>query len=381
MLQSLDEFTGDAASQVRVRKAFQRAQAWLAESPPRGDRSLVQRAEHLVAQSPEAVFDFSQNSEATLRVGEFAWSAGRFACRSLGSLLSSIPGPGGTGKLRLFVLAGLGPLTDIGTLQGLAPPESMFQVASQFNCLEAPGPSLVPVRQYLTDPTQGPRASISAFPGTLLRHYAAPGENGRRFTQTDPTPQLNLLGRVAPPPLARVRNGYLLPENIPDPQALACALTERFEDIEVGVHERTEVVFGTHWDGPVLGRPLIGQVFTSTLAAGAYGRVDFDDPRWHLVARQLLRAAYLGTLAAAAATGQRRVVLTLIGGGVFGNPIPVIWDNVLWACQQIAPRLSHDLTVVLNGRDLSGLDRQAVTAATRLWGGDLLTADLAPSER
>ena len=52
-------------------------------------------------------------------------------------------------------------LTDIGALQASAPPGSLFQVASQFNCLESPGAYVTPVAAYLGDPTQGPRASIS----------------------------------------------------------------------------------------------------------------------------------------------------------------------------------------------------------------------------
>lgn len=158
---------------------------------------------------------------------------------------------------------------------------------------------------------------------------------------------------------------------ISDPEAFATRLQERFMEIEVGVHERAEVVLGADWDGPVTGHPVISQVFTSTLAAGGYSRVDFSHSTWLLIARQLQRAAYLGTLLAAAANRQRRVVLTLIGGGVFGNPIPLIWDTVLWACSQVAPRLDTDLTVILNGRELP-LDLGEVQSAARDLGGDLI---------
>src|SRR3989442_929187 len=83
--------------------------------------------------------------------------------------------------------------------QAPAPPGSLFQVASQFNCLESPGEFVVPVAEYFNDPTQGPRASISAFPGTLVRHYAAPAPDGSRFVQTNDGPQLNLLEGVCAP--------------------------------------------------------------------------------------------------------------------------------------------------------------------------------------
>ena len=109
-------------------------------------------------------------------------------------------------QLRLCIFDGAGPATDIGALQASAPPRTLFQVASQFNCLEAPGAFITEVADYLHDPTQGPRASVSAFPGTLLRHYAARllrrgatlpagSLSSRRMVQATDGPQLNLLCR------------------------------------------------------------------------------------------------------------------------------------------------------------------------------------------
>src|SRR5207302_917673 len=87
--------------------------------------------------------------------------------------------------------------------------ELAVRAAAQFNCLESPGPFITPVAHYFHDYTQGPRASISAFPGTLLRHYAAPGAYGKRFVQTE-TEQLNLLADVFGPEVAVVQSGYLM---------------------------------------------------------------------------------------------------------------------------------------------------------------------------
>ena len=368
MLESLDVYSPAAAERHRVCEAFDKASADLRAAGPAGDRTLVARAEEVVRRDP-SLFRFDPHGVATLSAEGRDYGAGRFACRSLRSLGQSLPSASG-GRIRLFVMVGGSPITDVGALQGMAPPRSMFQAASQFNCLEAPGARLTSVSQYFYDPTQGPRASISAWPATLLRHYAAPGEGGR-FTQDDPSPQLNLLHRVAVPPLAEVTSGYLLAHKVGDPAGFGQALKDRFLELEVGVHEQAEVVLGANWDGPVRGRPLIGQVFTSTLAAGGYSQVDFGDKTWLIIARQLQRAAYLGTLLAAAATGHRRVVLTLIGGGVFGNPIPLIWDSVLWACDQLESRWKGDLTVILNGRELP-LDLTEVQRTTRRRGGDLI---------
>jgi hypothetical protein len=367
MLDSLDDYSATAAERARVCTAFDAALAALGAGGPRGDRTLVAKAEGALREDP-GLFRFDEAGVARLEVGGREFVAGRFACRSLKELSAGLPSA--SGRLRLFVIVGQSPITDIGALQGSAPPGSMFQAASQFNCLESPGPHLARVSDYFFDPTQGPRASISAWPATLLRHFAAPGEGGR-FAQSDPSPQLNLLHRVAVPPTAEVASGYLMADRVKDPEGFAKALKEHFLDLEVGVHEQAEVVLGANWDGPVVGRPLIGQVFTSTLAAGGYSRVNFQDKTWLLIARQLQRAAYLGTLLAAATTGQRRVVLTLIGGGVFGNPIPLIWDSILWACRQMESRLKGDLTVILNGRELP-LDLSEVQRATRDFGGDLV---------
>src|SRR5262249_52043452 len=200
------------------------------------------------------------------------WHAGRFETPSIAELRQRARRAGAGGRFRLWVLDGPGLTTDVGGLQATAPPGSLFQAASQFNCLESPGPYITPVVQYFHDYTQGPRASISAFPGTLLRHYAAPGANGRRFVQTE-NKQLNLLADVFGPEVARVQSGYLMADNVRDPAALIAALTDRFESIRVGVHEGVQVALGYDFEGAVddSENRRIAQVFTSTVAGGGYG--------------------------------------------------------------------------------------------------------------
>jgi hypothetical protein len=267
-------------------------------------------------------------------------------------------------------LAGDSPATDIGSLQSQAGAGTLFQVASQFNCLEAPWDELTSVVSYFGDPTQGPRASISAFPGTLLRHYRAPGRRGVPFVQTNDGPQIELLRDVCEPGMATVRNGYLRAGTIPHPKTFSATLEARFDAIRVGVHDDVEVVRGYNWDGAVSGAPRIAQVFTSTLAAGGYGSASgslLD------VCRQLLRAAYLGTLLAATSLGRERVVLTLIGGGAFGNPPRLIWESILWALDQAESVVARDLDVVVNGRNLGEqLDRPTILQGVRARGGVLL---------
>ena len=70
--------------------------------------------------------------------------------------------------------------------------------------------------------------------------------------------------------------------------------------------------------------------------------------------RQLQRAAYAGTLLAAASLGKSYVVLTLIGGGVFGNPVAIVWEAILWAADFVLPLLTEDMCIIVNGYSLSG---------------------------
>ncbi|MBS2037117.1 hypothetical protein JST97_19170 [bacterium] len=350
MLDVLDHFDGSQA-------ARQALQTTLNQGPLKGpslERTQVDHWECQVEADPENTFRLDSQGFAWL--GEMA--AGRFQTQSLGQLRARLPQSGG-GRLRLWVLDGEHPITDIGALQACAPPDSLFQVASQFNCLEAPSPRLVRVADYFYDPTQGPRASISAYPGTLLRHYRCP------FVQTD-NQQINLLHAAEAP----VDCGYLRGQSIADPEALLRRLEERFEELEVGVHEGVEVRLGARWDGPVNPGTRICQVFTSTMAGGGYGIAH------NALCRPLLRCAYLGTVMAAAALKQRRVVLTLIGGGVFGNPVDLIWESMLWSLDQVQDHLSRDLTVILNGRNLIPQVPAAILReAARNRGGDLIYCD------
>jgi hypothetical protein len=323
--------------------------------------SLLRAIEQEVSAAPAACFSFA-NGAATLTAAGRSYSAGTFTTPTLADLRARLRArPHGTGRLTLSALTGAHPLSDIGTLQGTAGEGELFQVASQFDCLEAPDACIVPVQEYLHDYTQGPRASVSAFPGTFLRHYQAPADDGTHFAQTEAR-CLNLLKDVFDDTIARVHCGYLQASEVRDKAAFAAALEERFDLARVGVHDDIEVVFGHDWSGPVVGHRRIAQVLTSTIALGGYGR---DDGSSELARarRQLLRAAYLGTLLAAAELGKSTVLLTLIGGGVFGNPLSDIWDAIYWAADETEPLLASEMNVVVNSRPaLTASDREKIVA-------------------
>jgi hypothetical protein len=298
-------------------------------------------------------FTFNEDGFATLTTNKRRFDAGRFEIISIGALkqkLQSLP-KREHATLRLSAMFGSDPMTDIGYLQATASPNTLFQVASQFNCLESPGPYLVPVSDYVNDPTQGPRASISAFPATLLRHHAAPSPVGP-FTQQKEA-QLNLLSDALDDSSAEVKSGYLTTQHIKNPQKLVQQLEERFDEIKVGVHERAQVVYGYNWGGPIpeRGTQHISQAFTSTMALGGYSNAALT-PVLTDACIQLLRAAYLGTILSAISLNMKTVVLTLIGGGAFGNPIPIIWDAILWAVGEANRYATDEVEILVNLRTI-----------------------------
>lgn len=376
MIDAIVKLGADPSQEAELLALLRAHVASVVASAGRGDRALLPRAEAEVAADPAGCIRFDGRANATVHAAGRSWQAGRFELPMLWSLRQRAQRARATcetpteARCGLWVLDGAGPATDIGALQATAPEGCLFQVASQFNCLESPGPRVVPVARYLSDPTQGPRASVSAFPATLVRHYAAPAPDGRRFTQCTDGEQVDLLGEVCPATVARVDNGYLHTAEIRDDEALLEALVERFDAIKVGVHDDVEVALGYDWDGAVEGPRRIAQVFTSTLAGGGYSDRDVTRGVLRDVCRQLLRGAYLGTLLAAVALGRCRVVLTLIGGGVFGNPHALIWESILWALEEVDRVAPGPLDVLVNTRTLTrSVPLDEVLKATRARGG------------
>jgi len=379
MLEQLESYDGSAkARRLLVADLHAGLQAALA-SAGGGDLKQVARLEAMVAADPAARIRLNDTGAATLYAVGRRYQAGCFEtpriCELSARALRARTRTRSPARLRLWIFTGASPATDIGTLQATAPPGSLFQVASQFNCLEAPGAMVIPVAEYVHDPTQGPRAAISAFPGALVRHYAAPDLAGQRFVQTHDGCQINLLADVCEPGVATVRNGYLRASEIANPRLFARLLEDRFESIRVGVHDGIEVVLGYDWAGSVDCAPhrTIAQVLCSTVAGGMYGQLEEEDSSLMAICRQLQRAAYLGTLLAAAALGKDRVVLTLIGGGAFANPIRIIWEGLLWALEQAEQALHRDLLVIVNGRNLGDqIPAAELQTAARVRGGEVV---------
>lgn len=214
---------------------------------------------------------------------------------------------------------------------------ALFQVASQFNGLEMVGPNVTPehgVTRYEHDRTQGPACAIAAGAATIYRNYFV--NVGEQIGQTavrqldgiaDIGAQLSqALGRPVTD-LWHMQNGYALAtrEGLDLIKALLAVIgeaqtSELAGSLRVGLHRGVEVT-----DGPVQPGQLVNQIFCSALPV-AYGRV--PQPYWESFAQLVLDAAYEATLLAAILNsrqgGSNIVLLTLLGGGAFGNATPWI---------------------------------------------------------
>lgn len=221
---------------------------------------------------------------------------------------------------------------------------AVFQVASQFNLLEMPDPGVTPeagICGYEHDRTQGPACALAAAAGTLYRNYFVPvgglaGQTAERQLNglCDLGPALGKATQLPMDQLWTWRNGYALCTES-GLTAIGRVLAD-CSDIERD-RLRGLLRIGLHWDvevtdahGPNL--PTVTQVYCSALPV-AYGHS--ASRHWRAFAQLVLEAAYEATLWAAVANAQRgvtkKVLLTRLGGGVFGNADGWIDEAILRA--------------------------------------------------
>lgn len=212
---------------------------------------------------------------------------------------------------------------------------ALFQVASQFNLLEMIGPSVTPemgVGRYEDDLTQGPACALACLPGTIYRNYFIPLMGGVGQTadrQIDCAADVAMLLGGDAGFVWDMCNGYALPTA--DSLRLINARLQQLNPdavraaLRVGIHTDTQVTTNR-------AERLVTQVYCSAMPV-AYSDVAADV--WEPLARLILEAAYEATLLAAVhnagRTGNRRVFLTMLGGGAFGNRQDWIVDALLRA--------------------------------------------------
>lgn len=210
---------------------------------------------------------------------------------------------------------------------------ALFQAASQFNLLEMVGPHVTPekgVGIYEYDRTQGPACAIACGAGTIYRNYFVPVNNQMGQTKNNQIDCLELIGKElnnAKHNLWEMSNGYALPnkDGLINISAQLKQLTEEERELlkgklKIGIQWNTEVTLNNT-------KQIVSQAYCSALPV-AYSNIETF--YWEYFAQLILEASYEATLHAALInyerTGCKKVFLTLLGGGAFGNDIKWIMD-------------------------------------------------------
>ncbi len=209
---------------------------------------------------------------------------------------------------------------------------ALFQVASQFNLLEMPSYDVTPedgITGYVHDRTQGPACALAAAAATVYRNYFVPVEGAVgqcADRQLNGLADVGLaLSRSLGLPVSALwtlRNGYALcsQSGLDAIGAHLSTLDEVQLDalrglLCIGVHSQVQVT-----DMPPTNPVTVSQAFCSALPV-AYSRV--PESAWAPFATLVLEAAYEATLLAGVENalngGSNIVLLTLLGGGAFGN--------------------------------------------------------------
>lgn len=188
------------------------------------------------------------------------------------------------------------------------------------------------------DGTQGPAASISCGGAAITRVHCAFYNENEEFPkwQQNNEKQVNFLEEVSEH--YPMQNGYVvlpksgkdLPEWPKDPAELQKLL----EKTKIGYHKDCQVTTGHDRQGTeVVADPkqLVDQVFCAAMNTGQgfSGMVNGSSPNSKARCKLVLDTAYEGTYLGAIANGRKHVVLTLIGGGVFGNSKSLIYKAIL----------------------------------------------------
>lgn len=242
---------------------------------------------------------------------------------------------------------------------------AIFQVASQFNCLEMVGPGISPedgITRYIYDRTQGPACALSCPAATLFRNYFWNGfgqtakkqmnildkiegillededkcKNAENLNENEAeesgiainninTKKNEMKGKKLPNPYWKMENGYCLVYNKEsldrlNERLLKNGLKERLrENFKVGIQYETEVKLEK-----TKGH-RITQIFCSALPISY---CSFHAPKsWENFALFILECSYDAILTFANLLAETKkdkndrvkVYLTSLGGGAFGN--------------------------------------------------------------
>lgn len=313
---------------------FEQLAGFKEESPDQVRANLYVEGEHLIS-----------------RVNNAAFSYGRLDQPSLEELRRTVLLDQLNGHIKLSEV-----VADVQKLHTL--PENngaTFQVASQFNLLEMASPDVTPeqgVNGYYFDKTQGPACAIACGAGTIYRNYFV--DLGTQIGQTAHK-QIDCLSDVGAILNNRERklwamtNGYALAnsEGLKSISRELSGLTETDYEalkgkLRIGVQNNAEVTISAD-------KIKVSQCYCSALPVG-YSNI--PALQWEAFSRFVLEATYEATFYAALQnfkkTGNKRLFLTLVGGGVFGNKSEWIFDAIGLALSRFA-KAPLDVKIVSYG--------------------------------
>lgn len=233
---------------------------------------------------------------------------------------------------------------------------SLFQVASQFNLLEMISQYVTPeqgVDGYEHDGTQGPACAVAAGAGTIYRNYFAQvnGKTGQTCdNQIDCLVDLGTALGNSDGHLWEMKNGYVIPSDtglMEITSKITSASENDMDDLRkllrIGVQWNTQVTMGD-------AQHKVTQAYCSALPV-AYTQQPSD--LWAAFAQLVLEASYEATLCTAIEnskqTGNNKVYLTLLGGGVFGNEIAWITGAIKRALD-LYKQVDLEVVIVSYGR-------------------------------
>lgn len=317
----------------------------------------------LVKQNFEVV---EQNGyvELTSKVNQRKFNAGNFQVKSSDRSsyqLSESPGGG-----KLHIIHGHGKaskcyqLVDVLSMQSI--PEwdgATYLAASNFNCLEFVSSlqdAASGVTNYYADPTQGPYAALACCSAAVYRNYFVP-HNGNIGQISS---EINLLSRT---PISVVHGYAQIPSKRKSEVSRTRSLGQKFKDFfgfkkkeagseegdkmkifwgdpniwQVGIHKNCEVTLTRGPNGTFCMAPK-GRIAHHVYAAAFNFATDvvLNDSTIE-IAKELLKAEYRATIFSAWENsiqyndkrGSKKLSLTLLGGGVFRNPLEVICNAIL----------------------------------------------------
>mmetsp|Transcript_116873 Transcript_116873/g.206857 ORF Transcript_116873/g.206857 Transcript_116873/m.206857 type:complete len:370 (-) Transcript_116873:93-1202(-) len=292
------------------------------------------------------------------------WPMGTFECPSIASLrqlVHRLPATRLADKLGDFAIQVIDG-TDIADLQASLKTEqrAMVQIASNFHCLENGSPHFAAddgdlVSGYATDSTQGPAAAFGVPAASLLRaHYVFKAEKvpEDQWGQSADR-QVNLIEDICKERYCgKCVNGKALLMGR-EKTVTAALLNNVSGMVKVGLHSDAQVVFQRGGSDVVIEAvadpQLVDQVCSATLCYGyveCAARPAPTPEQLESLARACLRAAYEGAYLAAIQRERKILLLTLIGGASFRNPMNVILEELKRAHEKYAKHPASQLEEV-----------------------------------